>query len=72
MGDSGSRSLAYDIVKNYVNGKIGKIAAADVVVKCPRLGKSTVLREIKKLIKEGFLTKQGGGRSTYYIRSDSK
>ena len=72
MDDRGSRSLAYDIVKNYGNGKIGKIAAADVVANCPRLGKSTVLREIKKLIEEGFLIKQGGGRSTYYIRSDSK
>ena len=72
MDASGSRSLAYDIVKNYVNGKIGRITAADVVANCPKLGKSTVLREIKRLTEEGLLIKQGSGRSTCYIRSDSK
>ena len=72
MNTSGSKSLAYDIVKNYVNGKIGRITAADVVANCPKLGKSTVLREIKRLTEEGLLIKQGSGRSTCYIRSDSK
>lgn len=72
MENNGSRSLAYDIVKKYVEGKIGKITSAEVITNCPKLGKSSVLREIKKLIEEGVLIKQGGGRSTYYIRSDSK
>ena len=64
MDDSGSRSLAYDIVKNYVNSKIGKITAVDVVANCPKLAKSSVLREIKRLTEEGILIKQGGGRNT--------
>ena len=72
MDDCGSRSLAYDIVKNYVNSKIGKITAVDVAANCPKLAKSSVLREIKRLTEEGILIKLGGGRNTYYIRSDSK
>lgn len=72
MDVSSSRSLAYDIVKHYVNEKIGKITAADVAANCPKLGKSSVLREIKKLTEEGLLIKQGSGRNTYYIRSDCK
>lgn len=67
-----SKCLAYDIVKKCVQGKIGKISAVEVVTDCPRLAKSSVLREIKKLVEEGMLTRIGGGRSTYYIRSDSK
>ncbi len=72
MGDSGARILAYDIVKKYAGEKAGRFTASDVIVNCPQLAKSTVLREIKKLIDEGFLIRQGGGRSTYYLRSDSR
>ena len=72
MGDSGARSLAYDIVKKYAGEKAGMFTASDVIVNCPQLAKSTVLREIKKLINEGFLIRHGGGRSTYYLRSDSR
>ena len=72
MDDSGSRSMAYDIVKNYVTSKIGKFTAVDVAANCPKLAKSSVLREIKRLTEEGILIKQGGGRNTCYIRSDSK
>ena len=66
-----SKCLAYDIVKKCVQGRIGKIAAAEVVTDCPKLGKSSVLREIKKLVEEGMLTRIGGGRSTYYVCSKS-
>ena len=72
MDAGGTRSHAYDIVKKYVDDKIGRITAADVIANCPKLAKSSVLREIKKLTDEGVLIKQGGGRNTCYIRSDSR
>lgn len=72
MEGSGLRSLAYDIVKNYVKNKVGKITSQEVTINWPKLAKSSVLREIKKLTEEGILIKQGNGRNTFNIRQDCK
>ena len=65
-------STAYDIVRHYVETKIGKFTGNDVVVHCPGAGRSSVLAALKKLTEEGVLVRQGSGRSTYYIRADSR
>lgn len=72
MRESRSGSTAYDIVKRYVEEKIGKFTGADVIAHCPSIGRSSALAALKKLAEEGFIIREGLGRSTFYIRADSK
>ena len=72
MSESGSGSTAYDIVKKYTREKIGKFTGADVVAHCPSIGRSSALAALKKLTEEGIIIRQGSGRSTFYVRADSK
>lgn len=72
MRESRRGSTAYDIVKRYVEEKIGKFTGADVIAHCPSIGRSSALAALKKLAEEGFIIREGLGRSTFYIRADSK
>ena len=65
-------STAYDIVRKYVETRIGKFTGNDVVVHCPSVGRSSALAALKKLTEEGIIIRQGSGKSTYYIRTDSR
>ena len=69
--NTGVKSTAYDIVKKYVENKIGKFGSAEVLINCPTAGRSSVLSALKKLTDEGILIKNGTGRSTYYVKADS-
>ena len=69
---AGNGSTAYDIVKKYAEEKIGKFTGADVVANCPSIGRSSALASLKKLTEEGLIIREGSGRSTFYIRADSK
>lgn len=70
MTEGGSGSTAYDIVKKYAEEKIGKFTGADVVSHCPSIGRSSALVALKRLTEEGFVIREGSGRSTFYIRAD--
>ncbi len=72
LSDTHEKSSAYDIVKKYVEEKVGKFKSADVAAHCPSIGRSSVLASLKKLTEEGLIVKYGSGRSTYYVRGDSK
>ena len=72
MTESGKNSTAYDIVKRYTKEKIGRFTGADVVVHCPSIGRSSALAALKKLTEEGYIIRAGVGRSTFYVRADSK
>lgn len=63
------KSSAYDIVKKYVNEKIGKFTGADVVARCPSIGRSSVLAALKKMVDEGDVVRYGSGRGTYYVKA---
>ena len=68
---NGPKSSAYDVVKAYVESKVGKFTSADVISHCPSIGRSSALSALKKLTEEGIILRQGTGRSTFYVRSDS-
>ena len=72
MTESGSGSTSYDIVRKYTEEIIGKFTGADVVAHCPSIGRSSALAALKKLTEEGLLIRKGSGRSTFYVRADSK
>jgi Fic family protein len=70
MNKADVKSSAYDIVKRYVEEKVGKFTGVEVVANCPSIGRSSALAALKKLTDEGMVIRQGAGRSTYYIRAD--
>ena len=72
MSGTGKGSRAYDIVKKYTEDKIGKFTGADVVAHCPGIGRSSALAALKRLTEEGAIMREGIGRNTFYVRSDSK
>ena len=72
MDESGDNSTAYDIVKKYTEEKIGRFTGVDVVAHCPSIGRSSALAALKKLTEEGYIIRAGVGRSTFYVRADSK
>ncbi len=72
MSDTRNGSTAYDIVKKYTEEKIGKFTGAEVVAHCPSIERSSALAALKKLTDEGFIIREESGRSTFYIRTDSK
>ena len=60
------------IVKKYTEEKVGKFTGTEVVAHCPSIGRSSALASLKKLTEEGLIIREGSGRSTFYVRADSK
>ena len=71
MEKAGASSTAYDVVKRYVDGKIGKFTGAEVIANCPSIGRSSALAALKRLIEDGVILRKGAGRNTYYVKADS-
>ena len=61
---------ALEMVRKVVRSQIGKITKSQVLSLCPSLSASSVEAALKKLVQSGELTKRGGGRSTFYVRTD--
>ena len=71
MNAGRTKSRSYDMVRAYVEGKIGKFTGAEVIAACPGAGRSAILNALKKLTEENIIVKCGSGRGTYYVRSDA-
>lgn len=69
VADDGKKIKAYDIVKKYVEEKLGKFTSEDVITNCPVIGRSSVLSALKKLTEEGIITKHGNGKNTFYVKN---
>lgn len=72
MTEKGKTSTAYDIVRKYTEEKIGRFTGVEVVAGCPSIGRSSALAALKKLTEEGHIIREGSGKNTFYVRSDSK
>ena len=68
---AGAKSTSYDIVKTYINARIGRFSKREVLMGCPSLGSSSVESALKKLVDDGTLVRIGAGRNTLYARADS-
>lgn len=58
-----------DRVKNIFETKVGKISKSEIAKICPDISITTIERTLSKLLKEEFIVKIGGGRSTSYVRN---
>ncbi len=54
-------------VRHVFETKIGKISKSDISKLCPDISVTTIEKALSKLLKEDFIIKVGGGRSTAYI-----
>ena len=70
MDISGVRSSAYDIVKAYVDSKLGKFTSADIISNCPSIGRSSAYSAIKKLVQEGYIERHGIKNRSYYVKHE--
>lgn len=61
-----------DRIRNIFASKIGKITKAELAILCPDLSVTTIEKALGELVKENYIFKAGGGRSTAYIRSHNK
>ena len=52
--------------------EVGKFTGTEVVAHCPGIGRSSALAALKRLTEEGLIIREGSGRSTFYVRADSK
>lgn len=68
MDDVGVKSTAYEVVKAYVDNKLGKFTSAEVIANCPSCGKSSIYSSLKKLVAEGYVEKYGERQSAYYVK----
>lgn len=59
-------------VRIIFDSRIGKITKHDILAAYPDISVSTVELALGQLVKEGYIAKVGGGRSTGYIRCDDE
>ncbi|WP_319755922.1 Fic family protein [uncultured Sphaerochaeta sp.] len=69
LGSLDRMSSPYDIVRTAVGNSLGVFTKSQILAQCPSIGSSSVEAALKKLKDEGFIIRQGGGRSTRYMRN---
>lgn len=57
-----------DTVRKAVESRIGKFTKHEITELCPNISASTVERNLRAMVNNGELEKQGAGKSTVYIR----
>ena len=65
------RNKAYDIVKASVDSRIGKFTKREIVSICPSIGEKSVEASLKQLLDEGYISKHGSGKGTFYSKCPS-
>ncbi len=55
-------------VKHVFETKLGKVSKSEIAKLCPDISITTIEKALSELLKEGYITKVGGGRSTAYLK----
>ena len=61
------KKSAFDMVKEAMKVKLGKITKSDIMELCPSLSRSAVEKALRDLIAAGFISKHGKGPATFYL-----
>jgi Fic family protein len=69
LGSVDRKSTPYEIVRKAVENTLGIFTKAQILDLCPSIGSSSVEAALKRLKEEGFILRQGSGRSTTYVRN---
>lgn len=57
-----------ELVRNAVDSKLGKFTKNDIMELVPSVGKSTIENMLKQLVEEGYITRHGKGKATFYAK----
>lgn len=57
-----------ELVRNAVDSKLGKFTKSDMMELVPSVGKATIENMLKRLIEEGYITRHGKGKATFYVK----
>lgn len=63
------QETSHEIVRSAVNKTLGSFTKAQILERCPTIGSSSVEAALKKLVEEGYIHREGAGRSTTYTRN---
>ncbi|MBI9095658.1 MAG: Fic family protein [Sphaerochaeta sp.] len=69
LGSVDRKSTPYEIVRKAIEDTLGIFTKAQILELCPSIGSSSVEAALKRLKEEGFILRQGSGRSTAYVRN---
>ena len=58
---------AVEMVRKASMNKIGRFTKQDIRELCPSLSISSIEGSLRKLVNEGYIKKEGSGKTTYYI-----
>jgi Fic family protein len=58
-------------IKAFIDSRTGKVSKKEIMEAIPDISKVTVERTLTSLVKDGYLVKIGGGRSTAYGKTDT-
>jgi Fic family protein len=61
-----------DRIKAVIDNKVGKISKSEIIEACPDISRVTVERTLTALVKDEYIVKIGGGRSTAYGKTDKR
>lgn len=64
-----AKQSSYDYVKNTIDQILGKFNKTELLEKCPSIAKSTLEAALKKLVEDGYIKKNGRGKSTFYYKA---
>ena len=62
------KSTPYETVRKTVSERLGVFTKTEILELCPSIQSSSVEAALKKLREEGYILRQGSGRSTTYVR----
>lgn len=57
-------------VKHAFDTQLGKLSKSDIGRLCPDISTTTIEKALAELVKDGYIKKIGGGRSTAYVLND--
>jgi Fic family protein len=57
-------------VRAVIGRTVGKITKREIIEACPDISKVTIERTLTALVKQGYIAKIGGGRTTAYAKTD--
>ncbi len=71
LGSVDRKSSPYDLVRKAIGDTLGVFSKTQILERCPSIGSSSVEAALKRLKEEGFILRQGNGRSTTYVRNSN-
>ncbi len=67
---AGEKLPAVETVRNAIAHKLGKFTKSELMELVPSLAQSTIENALKELVREGYITRHGNGKATFYTGNE--